>query len=205
MGLRKPNESWKPVQFSGARPPNASIKFGGTFKRRGDISRLIRSGGIGVELGVAKGQFSKTLLQSSELAFLYSIDMWAGDRGHDIDQYREAIRLLDPYRSRNSTIKLRFDEALPLFPDEYFDFIYIDGYAHTGEENGQTLEDWWPKLKRGGLFAGDDYSPIWPLVTQAVNAFANRYQLELHLIEPQTAENGYSESPTWLAFKAGVV
>lgn len=30
---------------------------------------------------------------------------------------------------------------------QMFDFVYIDGYAHTGEENGKTIIDWWRKVR----------------------------------------------------------
>lgn len=206
LGLKKPNQqqvstAWAPVVFDRARPKNAALEFSGRFDRRKDICRLIAPGGVGVELGVAKGQFSETLLVNSQLEHLYSIDMWAGDRGHDVDEYREALRRLDTYRSRSTTIKLRFDEALALFPDAYFDFIYIDGYAHTGEEAGQTLVDWWPKLKPGGIFSGDDYSPHWPLVMDVVDRFSAKYRVEVYLIEPETEENEFSRNPTWFCFK----
>jgi hypothetical protein len=96
---------------------------------------------------------------------------------------------------------MRFDEAVSLFPDEYFDFVYVDGYAHTGEENGQTFEDWWPKLKPGGLFAGDDYAPCWPKVVEAVDRFAASKNLKLMLLEPAQQGNKHPPYPSWLAFK----
>ncbi len=204
LGLRREMTTWRPAQFSGPRPPNASELFGGTFALRSDIVRLIRPGGIGAELGVARGEFSDTLLEKSELSYLYSIDMWAGDRSHTVEQYREAVQRLDRHRTRNSVLRLRFDEALPIFPDNYFDFIYIDGYAGTGQEEGKTLYEWWPKLKPGGLFAGDDYSPKYPLVMKAVDEFSASHQLSVYLIEPQIKENVYSQQPTWLCLKPDI-
>jgi hypothetical protein len=204
LGLRKEKKAWEPVQFAGARAPNASEFFGGTFERRSDIARLIRAGGIGVELGVARGEFSNALLENSELSYLYSIDMWAGDRSHTVEQYREAVQRLDKHRTRNSVIRLRFDEALPLFPDGYFDFIYIDGYAETGQDGGKTLEDWWPKLKPGGIFSGDDYSPKYPMVIKAVDDFSATHHLSICLIEPQVKENVYAQQPTWLCLKPDI-
>lgn len=105
-----------------------------TFSRRDDIALLLEPGGVGVELGVAEGRMSDKILRRSELSFLYSIDWWSGDRGHDVEEYKTALRILDPHRARNSTLRLSFAEALDLFPDDHFDFVYVDGYAHTGEE-----------------------------------------------------------------------
>ena len=42
------------------------------------------------------------------------------------------------------------------FPDEFFDFIYIDA-DHTYEGVKRDLEDWYPKMKKGGVFCGHDY------------------------------------------------
>ena len=127
--------------------------------------------------------------------------MWAGDRGHNNDQYSRVINRLEPYKNRNSIIKLTFEEALPLFPDEYFDFIYVDGYAHTGEENGKTFYDWLPKLKSGGIMAGDDYHDNWPLVKSAVSLFAKNIDRDLHLINCHEPNSIWSEYPTWFIFK----
>ena len=165
---------------------------------REDLAMLIKPGGIAAELGVAEGLFSEKLLQRSELAYLYSIDMYEGDRGHDIDQYRRAIARLDSYRDRNSLLRMQFSEAATLFPDGYFDFIYVDGYAHTGEEGGETFHQWLPKLKRGGIFAGDDYSPAWPLVVAAVNRFVAENGFSLFVFECAPGDDWASQFPSWV-------
>lgn len=49
--------------------------------------------------------------------------------------------------------------GLTLFPDSFFDFIYIDswhGYKPVKRDMG-----WWVKLKPGGIFAGHDYEEQW--------------------------------------------
>ena len=168
------------------------------LKLRHDVVKMIANPtGIGVELGVAEGIFSERVLQHSQLSYLFSIDMYAGDRGHNVEQYKRALNRLLPYKERNSILKMRFDEALDLFPDEYFDFIYIDGYAHTGQEDGRTLEDWYPKLKSGGIFSGDDYAPHWPKVIREVDAFVARNGLQLNIINCSEPGSGSSEFPTW--------
>jgi len=102
---------------------------------------------------------------------LWSIDAWAGDRGHDLAECAAATALLARHGGRCLVLRARFDEALALFPDASLDFVYIDGYAHTGNEAGQTLLDWWPKVKPGGLFAGHDYALEWPKNVAAVDRF----------------------------------
>jgi predicted O-methyltransferase YrrM len=172
--------------------------------RREDIVSLVSNHDdatcIGVELGVATGQFSKRILMNSRM-HLFSIDMWAGDRGHDVEQYKEALRALLPFKERSTVLRMRFDDALELFRDGYFDFVYIDGYAHTGEEEGQTLADWFPKLKAGGLFAGDDYSDRWPKTVKAVDKFVEKFDLELNIHEYEP-DNPWDGIPSWWVRKA---
>lgn len=171
-----------------------------TFTRRDDVATLFREDAVGIELGVAAGDFSERLLRYPHVGYLYSVDMWAGDRGHDMAQYREAILRLHPYRDRNMVLRMRFDEALPLFNDASLDFLYIDGYAHDGELDGQTFRDWFPKLKSGGIIAGDDYDPAWPRVVSAVNRFCEEAGLDLHVIQCRE-EAWNSMYPTWFAMK----
>lgn len=171
------------------------------LRERYDVARLVRPGGIGVELGVATGVFSQRVLERSQLKFLYSIDMYAGDRGHDVNQYKQAISRLDPYRDRNAVWRMRFDEAVDMFPDGHLDFIYVDGYAHTGEEEGDTFRGWWPKLRPGGIFAGDDYHPDWPLVIEQVDRFMAAHGLKPFIIDAAPDGQPHSLYPTWFVQK----
>jgi hypothetical protein len=165
------------------------------LRSRWELTKIIRPRGVGVELGVANGIFSELILSKSTLDYLYSIDMY-GDRKHPVAQYKSALVRLAPYRARNSILRMRFDEASSLFPDQYFDFIYVDGFAANGEEGGTTFYDWWPKLKRGGVFAGHDYSPDWPLVVKAVDRFIAETGLCLFTVggeaDPDDAQNRYA-------------
>jgi hypothetical protein len=190
----------EPVIFYGEEMSEAFRKLAKTFTKREHVATLFAKGGVGVELGVAAGDFSERILQFDHVGYLFSVDMWAGDRGHGVEQYREAIARLNPYRDRNALMRMRFDEALPLFGDESLDFIYVDGYAHDGELDGATFRDWFPKLKRGGIIAGDDYAPEWPLVVKAVDAFVAENGLELHVIDCHE-ETWNSMYPTWFAMK----
>jgi len=178
---------------------NISDKYA-HLKLRDDVATLIRPGGIGIELGVAEGTFSGRVMQRSQLSFMYGVDMYAGDRNHDVIQYRKALKNLEAYKERYSLLRMRFDEALELFPDEHFDFIYIDGYAHTGEEEGKTFSDWYSKLKTGGIFAGDDYSDDYPKVKYYVNKFCALHHLTLHVIDCKE-EHWACRQPTWFVFK----
>jgi predicted O-methyltransferase YrrM len=176
------------------------------YHSRTDVLKMIANeNGIGVELGVAEGHFSRMILKEFEETdfYLYSIDMWAGDRGHDIEQYKTAVVNLEPWKRSNTILKMTFDEALPLFPDDYFDFIYVDGYAHTGEGGGKYFRDWWPKLRVGGVFAGDDYHQDWPLVIKEVNRFAIDVDHDIFVIPNRIEGDPWSQYPSWFLQKKG--
>lgn len=50
----------------------------------------------------------------------------------------------------------RSQDVLPQYPDEYFDFMYIDG-DHSYEGVKRDLLLCAKKIKRGGIIAGHDY------------------------------------------------
>ena len=63
----------------------------------------------------------------------------------------------------------------------------VAGYAHTGEEGGGTINEWYPKVRSGGVFAGHDYSDSYPDVIKAVNGWAKSQgfsKKEMHVIGP---------------------
>lgn len=157
---------------------------------------LMRLGldGKWVELGVAEGVYSGHLLHRGRPKTLYSVDRWGGDRGHDEAQYIRALRRLEPYKSSSQVIRSSFDDAARLFESESLDFAYIDGYAHTGQEAGATLEQWWPKIRPGAIMAGHDYHADWRPTMQAVDEFASRHSLKLHLTKE-------SRWPSWIVRK----
>ena len=157
---------------------------------RSELASRIPPAGNAIELGVARGFFSAQLLSSPGAFTLYSVDRWAGDRGHGDSQCLEAYKRLSPFGSRSVVIRLSFDVANGLFEDQFFDLVYVDGYAHTGQDDGRTLQEWWPKVKDGGIFSGHDYHPKFQETMRAVDEFASSVGREIHL----TTGDRY---PTW--------
>ena len=43
--------------------------------------------------------------------------------------------------------------AYQQFPDGYFDYVYLDAMHDYCSVNDE-LQLWWPKIRRGGIFAG---------------------------------------------------
>jgi hypothetical protein len=148
------------------------------LKTRNDLARMLFKG-VGAELGVAAGRFSKEILKGPGVSLLYSIDKW--NDHHGVAEYRNVIGDLAAFGNRSIVLRATFNEALDIFPDEYLRWIYIDGYAHTGQDNGKTLDDWYPKLSAGGIFAGHDYAPEYPQTIEAVDKFVLKHGLTLYL------------------------
>lgn len=176
-----------------ARMPKVETYITTTLHRHEVTNSLEGTGNIGVELGVASGRFTKRLLQTGKFQILFGVDTYADI--HDTSEYKDAIKTIG-IGTNHKLLRLTFDDALDIFPDEYFDFIYVDGFAHTGEEGGQTIIDWYQKLKVGGIMSGDDYHEDWPLVMWAVNHFASQIGAKISLTG-QTESERYSQYPTW--------
>lgn len=80
------------------------------------------------------------------------------------ESYGGAVRnyvshILYPYESKKSADFLGEIEA---------DVIHID-MGHSCEEVKEDIATWLPKVKKGGILAGDDYDANWPGVVQAVD------------------------------------
>lgn len=80
--------------------------------------------------------------------------------------------------------------AAASFDDQSLDLIFLDA-RHKFEDVSRDLAAWWPKLRRGGLFAGHDYTYS-PGVRAAVDAFVAGHDLHRAF-----RVNGAS----WMAYK----
>ena len=164
------------------------------------LPHRLKEGGVGIELGVATGYYSDVLLSRGSLARLYSIDAWA-DGNHNDGEYVRCVERLSRHGQRSVVMRMRFAEALVHFPDEYFDFLYIDGYANTGQEDGTTLWNWWPKAKAGAIFAGHDYHPQWPETMAAVDRFCRKVDRPITVIEGCKDTKGEDRFDSWSIIK----
>ena len=133
-----------------------------------EVLKLLKLKGPAAEVGVAAGYFSDFLLKHSDISILYSIDPWKtfdNDIYRDIGNvsqeefernYKAAVRVLEKYRERSKVLRMTSEEASRLFKTETLDFIFIDA-NHSYSECIKDLENWWPKLRKGGVFAFHDY------------------------------------------------
>jgi hypothetical protein len=168
-----------------------NVFFG--YYRHDIVKTLTGKNNIGIELGVAGGHYSKRMVQSKKFKHFYGVDLY--EDHHDTKEYVSALQLIG-IEENYTLLRMSFDDSINLFEDNFFDFIYFDGYAHTGEEGGKTFVDWYKKLKVGGIFAGDDYHNDWPLVKWAVNDMVEKLGCSLNItgLVEKTHLNKY---PSW--------
>jgi len=133
------------------------------------LARLPR-GGVGAEVGVWRGEFSRRLLETARPEKLYLIDPWEfqaefGDCWYgglraksqaDMDAIHDEVR--DAFGSRPDVVIARgySVDVLGGYPDGRFDWIYIDG-NHYYDPVLADLRLARAKVRPGGLITGDDY------------------------------------------------
>lgn len=136
---------------------------------RDQISNLIQSFDCPkiCEVGVRLGEyFDKLLCKNVKEA--YGVDIWRStdSLGQNDNLYNQNV-LDDQYKTvfnkylNDNRVRLIREfsvNAATFFPDEYFDFVYIDA-DHTYDAVKSDLQAWYTKVKIGGVLAGHDYIP----------------------------------------------
>jgi len=114
------------------------------------------------EVGVDHG-WNLTNLCKCKPDLAVAIDIWSENSYYEFyneefheRNYREIIRRC--LEENRCILPIRLDslKAVQIFPDFYFDFIYIDA-AHDYESIKNNLQAYWPKLASGRFIAGHDY------------------------------------------------
>jgi SAM-dependent methyltransferase len=174
---------------------------------REELLRIFPKGAVGAEIGVAEGTFSAAILEAAEPGQLHLIDPWSfletgpdllRGRGHLAEVDRAGAGKFGAPASvpegdgKYAEVVARFEgeprvhihrqysyKTAGSFPDQFFDFVYIDGDHHY-EFVLRDLEDFAAKLKPGGLMFGHDFFEDAFArqehygVVDAVNAFLKR-------------------------------
>lgn len=155
---------------------------------------------VGIEIGVDRGKTSAYLLEKIPNLFLYGVDPYQPYQDYfakiDFTDQMFAIttRSLAKYANRFHLHRMTSDEAASKFEDESMDFIFIDG-GHTEEQVLKDCLNYYPKLKKGGLFCGHDYHAI-PTVAAGVNRFCK--SLGLTEIQGGRQDMWYFWKPTFV-------
>lgn len=144
----------------------------------------------GAEIGVEEGIYSEVLLKENPQLHLDSIDAWAAYEGYrdhmtqkEMDDiYAKAYEKLKPYQDRNVLIKGFSVEVSEMYPDEYFDFVYLDA-NHEFTHIVNDIAAWERKVKVEGIIAGHDYikrrtNSYLMHVPMAIHGYIEAYQIK---------------------------
>lgn len=132
------------------------------------------------EIGVWKSPTTKRILRSvSDLEEYWAIDPWNVKYAHSRTEkrrtedgwflmHKHCCGLMMNF-PQLKVVKMTSEQASIIFPDGYFDMVYIDT-VHTFEHVKDDIGYWLPKVRDGGLISGHDYGgKRWPGVKEAVD------------------------------------
>lgn len=126
---------------------------------------------VGIEIGTDQGTTTEYLLRSIPDLRLFGVDDYSENRTLDVQSQTFELYMskVAPYADRFVHYKKTSDNAVDEFKKESIDFIFVDG-DHRYAQVLKDCQNYYPKLKKGGLFSGHDWSL--PEVKQAVTEFA---------------------------------
>lgn len=145
------------------------------------------------EIGVREGVHLQELLKCHTIEEAVGIDIWdlwsetkipgQNDDNSSIELLSCRYDKMKIMESNDLRIKLIKDfsvKAISSFPDEYFDFIYIDA-DHSEAAVYKDIKASWSKVKSGGILAGHDFHLAWKGVIASVKRFAKENNVEFYV------------------------
>lgn len=121
--------------------------------------------GEGAEIGVAKGDFARTVLSQWRGSTYYMIDPWVKQSkevypentdGAPYDKWYEDCCQIAAEDSRAKMIRNYSVNAAHQFVDGQLCWVYVDG-NHAYRNVMEDMDAWWPKVKMGGMMGGHDF------------------------------------------------
>jgi hypothetical protein len=145
-----------------------------------------------VEVGSFKGKstafMAVEILNSKKQIKFDCVDTWQGSpqlqlgaKFQDSDVvnntlYEKFLYNIRPVKKLVNPIRSTSVDAAKLYKDNSLDFVFIDA-EHSYESVREDIDAWLPKIKKGGIISGHDYSKHWPGVVKAVDETFNEIKL----------------------------
>ena len=138
----------------------------------------------GAELGVLRGPTFKFLIENCPNLNLIGVDVFIPDRywkhnNLDLNSikplywYDDLVKFADKYKPRAKIIRGFTNKVHQEIENNSLDFIFIDA-SHDKQSVIEDIENWEPKVKKGGLVSGHDINIL--DVKLAVNEMNMNYQ-----------------------------
>lgn len=153
------------------------------FHSRLDLAKYFNDLGFkkGAEVGVFGGYFSEVLCKAMPGLDLTCVDIWGHGKYQRAED--ECLARLKPYGCK--IIKKFSAEGAKDVEDGSLDFVYIDA-AHDYENVKIDINAWAPKVRVGGIIAGDDFYDF-PSgeggVMKAVTEYTSHHHYDLKLTD----------------------
>ena len=139
-------------------------------KHRNRLAGVLRACGRNqamCEVGVRAGHHLNAILNAGQPELLVGVDHWQGGLGSSrndiglsqLQQSQLEERVRERFKSlgdRCRIVRAESSEAALKFPDESFDYVYLDA-DHSYDAIRGDLAAWYPKVRIGGVLAGHDY------------------------------------------------
>jgi predicted O-methyltransferase YrrM len=145
---------------------------------------------IGIEIGVFVGGHAKAIIDNTDIWFLIGIDPYVmyeqSIKGIESQEdfeyiYNFILKRLDFRKYLH--LRMTSDKAFEMLArhENKFDFVFIDG-LHTYDQVKKELENYEKLIRKGGVIACHDYNhPTFPLLTVAIDEFAERHNAKINL------------------------
>jgi predicted O-methyltransferase YrrM len=119
---------------------------------------------IGVEVGVASGQYSRVLCNYNPQMKVYGVDPWIPYPEYTDYVLKSTFKTLKQDAMNRLLKKPNFEfiekmsmDAVKQFKDESLDFVYIDA-NHENPFVYQDIVEWGKKIRSGGIISGHDFT-----------------------------------------------
>lgn len=170
------------------------------YPTREAFLEALPKGGKIAEIGVFRGHHAAAMYNICSPAELVLIDpwksppedvkldyKWAKIGQAELDILYNNVCAMFYGVSNVKILKYNSLDGAALFPDEYFDWVYIDA-NHLYDPVMEDLLAWYPKVKKGGYLCGHDYSDAPRILEKgdgvfyAVNDFCTAHNLEVNFV-----------------------
>ena len=152
--------------------PKPAIKFMKHYFKNKEIT--------GAEVGVYVGRNAKSILQILNIKKLYLIDFYQNYVGYIGGEFlkakRKAIKNVSFWKDKIEFIEKMSKDAIDDIPK--LDFVYIDANP-SYEYVKQDIKNYWDKIKKRGIMAGDNFHFEREGVIKAVVEFCSKNKLKL--------------------------